>query len=343
MPPCAYSVGDKLYGQGKLDSAKLLIAKATRLAEALPEREQFGYKATLMGMNGSVEGYYRLMESFRNLYPYEFAPYEALENHYARNFGLDSAIVLMELAAEVSDRERALGKLYELYIRAEDYDKVEITIKGLEQEFPDPDKTRRRYASFYQTTGQMEKARKTLREMQALDPLNSDITNQVVFSELRAGNYDIAEIATKKALSQATNISDSTTAWNYLIQSYSGRGQFDRAMKELLDYENLIARRSPRNVIIIRNFATKSDYALQRGRFGLIDTLLSEVAAYDPSRAEMLSCYLPIQAIVIGLRQPNGEQILDDCAATLKDFGQAAEDLTSLFQADDSRGLYCSS
>jgi hypothetical protein len=165
--PCTYEAGDKLYGLGKQDSAKLLITRATRLAEVLPEREQFSYKSSLMAVSGSVDGYYRLMESYRNIYPYEFSPYEALENQYARNYGLDSAIVLMELAAELSDREQALGRLYELYVRAAYYDKVEATIKDLEQEFPDPEMARRRYAALYQTTGQMDKTRETLRHRQS--------------------------------------------------------------------------------------------------------------------------------------------------------------------------------
>ncbi|MFK8164251.1 MAG: tetratricopeptide repeat protein [Lewinella sp.] len=327
---CAYMVGDKLYGSGKLDSAKVLMIRANRLAEVLPEREQFSYKATLMAIEGSVDGYYRLMESFRQLYPYEFAPYQALESHYASSYSVDSAIVLMELAAELSDRERALRSLYELYIRAEDYDKAEGVIKDLEQEFPDPDAIRRRYASFYQTTGQMDKARETLREMQTLDPLNSDITSQLIFSELRAGNYADAEVLTRKALSSSINRSDSTTAWNYLIQSFSGRGQFNRAMKELLAYEKYIGQQSPRNVIIFQNYSTKSDYAMQRGRFGLVDTLLSEVAAFDPGRAEMLACYRPIQAIITGLKYPNGQKELDGCEEVLENLGVSAQGLSTM-------------
>ncbi|WP_020568019.1 tetratricopeptide repeat protein [Neolewinella persica] len=328
--PCAYGAGDKLYGSGKLDSAKLLISKATRLAEVLPEREQFGYKSTLMAVNGSYDQYYRLMESYRSLYPYEFSPYEMLESYYARNYGLDSAIVLMQQAAELSDRERALGKLYQLYVSAEDYEKVEAIIKDLEQEFPDSDKTRRMYASLYQTTGQMDKAREILREMQALDPLNFDVTNHIIFAELRAGNYDEVEKLTRKAMAQATNIADSTTAWNYLIQSYSGRGQFDRAMKELLAFEDLISRTSPRNVIINNNFATKSDYAIKRGRFGLIDTLLAEVAAFDASRAELYGCYIPVQAAIYGIHQPGGAASLEGCRETLLGYGPSAEDLIDL-------------
>lgn len=328
--PCAYSTGDKLYGLGKVDSARIFINKATRLAEVLPEREQFSYKATLMTVSGNTEGFYPLMEAFRSLYPYEYYPYSALEDHYYRDYGLDSAIVLMERAAELSDRERALGRLYELYVRAEDYDKVEGIIKDMEQEFPDQDKTLRRYASFYQTTGQMEKARKTLREMQALDPLNSDITSHIIFSEIRAGNYAEAEGLSNKALAQATNIVDSTKAWNYLIQSYSGRGQFKRATKELLAYEDLISKTSPRNVIVFNNFMTKSEYVLKQGRFDLVDSLLQEVATYDANRAEIFRCYIPIQAALDGLKPPFGNFILEGCEVPLRGYGASLSDLMGL-------------
>ncbi|WP_175489197.1 tetratricopeptide repeat protein [Neolewinella agarilytica] len=112
---CAYALGDKLYGQGKKDSSILLLRLAVRLADVLPEREQYGYKSILFNVQGDYTNLYRLMESFRKVYPYEYYPYQALEYHYEVTYGLDSAIYLMQTAAELSNREQALIRLYRLH------------------------------------------------------------------------------------------------------------------------------------------------------------------------------------------------------------------------------------
>jgi len=165
----------------------MLVTKATRLAEVLPEREQLGFKSTMLVMSKQYDGYYRLLESALQLYPYEYWPYGGLVSYYEVTYGVDSAIVLMKQAAVRSDRESALRELYRLYFTTKDFDAAETVIKDLDREFATPEETRRRYAGLYQ--GRIEAPRARL---------------EVYFEELAGYDQDAAAIYTCAATMSMT-------------------------------------------------------------------------------------------------------------------------------------------
>ncbi|MGB3546374.1 MAG: tetratricopeptide repeat protein, partial [Saprospiraceae bacterium] len=251
---CLYELGDKLYGQGKTDSAVIILTRAAKLAEVLPEREQIGYKAVLFSTSGEYDKYYRLINAYRQLFPYEYYPYAALAGYIETTYGLDSAIVLMETAAKLSDRQTALGNLYTLYIKAKRFDRAEATIRILDETYHEADLTKQRYIDLYQESGQLSKARQELRGLIDLDPLNSDLTLQLVTLELAAGNYDEAEESAQNVLKQATTQTDTTAASNYLIRIHAGRGKIRMALDALKQYETYISQFQPINVILSQNF-----------------------------------------------------------------------------------------
>ena len=314
---CAISLADILYGQGKKDSSVLLLRQATRLAEVLPERRQYNYKATLLSVEGEYESLARLMEDYRKVYPYEYYPYSSLQGYYELNYGLDSAIHLMQTAALVSDREKALTAVYNLQLDAEDFVGAENTIKDLQQEFPDEEMSNRRYAKFYEKSGQVEKARELIKDMMAMDPMNIDLPNQLLQIEQSAGNFEEVKRLALKTMKKASSRTDSTTAWNYLIRSYAGAGQINRALSELDAYEDFLSDIVPRNIFVMRNYGTRSAYLLQTDDYAKVYDYLDEMATYDPALTEVYYCYLPMQMIEVGIKEEDSLAKLVDCSDEL--------------------------
>ncbi|MBC6994240.1 hypothetical protein QWY85_20895 [Neolewinella lacunae] len=320
---CAYEMGDKFYGMGKKDSSLVMLRKATRLAEVLPEREQYGYKMMLLNVSGEYESLAKLMESYRRTYPYEYYPYQVLESYYTFTYGLDSTIHLMEQAAAVSDREKALNSLYKLYLKAERYTDAENTVKDLEQEFPDPEITQRRFAEVYRSAGDITKARGILQEMIAVDPLNIELQNQLLQLELSSGNFFGAEDLARKVLQQATTLTDSVTAWTVLIQAFANRGETTRALEELTGYEQRIAAITPRSVLVLQNASFRTVIVTQTEQWAKAKAYIEQVAEYDAERAELLACYLPIQMLALGQEIPEAIEKLRSCEALLAATGPA--------------------
>lgn len=330
---CAYALGDKLYGQGKKDSSILLLRLAVRLADVLPEREQYGYKSTLFNVQGDYTNLYRLMESFRKVYPYEYYPYQALEYHYEVTYGLDSAIYLMQTAAELSNREQALIRLYRLHLKAENFVEAENVIKDLEQEFPDEEVTSQRYAELYRASGQIDKARKMLEDKIAVDPLNVDLPNQLLEIEHTAGNFAAVEKLARKVLSNAVTRTDSTTAWNYLIRAKAGMGQIRAAFEEFDRYEASLIKVVPKNVLVSRNYPAKSIYTLKTDDYEKVYELVDELGDYDPELEELYRCYLPIQMIAEGIREEEELKKLEECEDKFTQMGPLMAQLGEMVKA----------
>lgn len=328
---CLYELADKLYGVGKVDSSILLITKATQLSKMLPEREQFGFRSTYFSVTNNMEAYYNVMEKVRQLYPYEYYPYASLVNHYHRTYGVDSAIVLMEVAAHRSDRELALKQLYGLNISAENYDRAEEIIKDLDHEFAEEEETQRRYALFYQQTGQIGKARSQLKGLIATNPFDLDLTTELVKLEIAAGNYDEGEMLAKDILERAVTRTDSTNGWNYLIRVYSGRGQIREALKELAAYEKHISKDSPINVILNQDINTKVNYALKLTTpLPLIESFFDEVGKYNADRVEIHRCYLNLQFGLSFRELPDMAEKMDACAETIAIYGPAVGQISKI-------------
>ncbi len=329
--PCLYGLADKLYGQGKTDTALTMITKATKLAEVLPEREQFGYKRVLLNISGQYEGSIRLSESALQLYPYEFWPYASLVNHYEKTFGVDSAIVLMTQAVEVSDQETALNRLYGLYMRAGDFGKAEEIIRTIDEKYADTAETRRRYASFYQKSGEIDKARSVLKEMLATDPTNMDLQIQLASLEIEAGYYDNAEELLEEGLRKTTSRSDSITFWNYSIRILVESGQIRKALSEMERYERYITKEAPVNVVLLRNYPAKVDFA---GRLDnpmkLIDDYDREMVPYNSSYFESYRCSALVREVILGRAAASTIAEIINCEDMMVSKGAATEEMFRL-------------
>ncbi|MEM8583643.1 MAG: tetratricopeptide repeat protein [Bacteroidota bacterium] len=319
---CAYSLGDKYYGLGLADSAQTYFRQAVRLAEVLPERDQFLYKFILLQVNQQHEATAKIMESYRTVFPYDFLPYSALEPWYTQSYGVDSAIALMTQAAEMSDREAALGRLYSLYTQKEDFEGAEQIMETSQEEYPDDDLYRIRRANLYQKLGRTDEARELLAEMMALDPLNVDPLYQLCKLEIRQGNYNKAEDLLKEMLQQSTTKGDSTNAYNSLTSVHAFQGRIDEASQNLDDYEAFISKSAPINRIKMGNFQLRLNLAMLVNDEVGVRNSYEELVPYDANYAKLYECIVPYLAIVY-----NYEELLDannriqNCSGTLESLG----------------------
>lgn len=319
---CAFSLGDKFYGLGQVDSAKTYLRQAVRLSEVLPERDQFMYKFVLLQLEQQHEATAKIMESYRKLYPYDYLPYSALENWYKTGYGIDSAIALMKEAAEISDREAALARLYELYTDKEDFENAEQIMETAQEEFPDDDLYRLRRSYLYQELGRAEEARELLKEMMVLDPLNVDPLYQLSELEVRVGNYEQAEKLLQDMLDQSNTVSDSTRAYNLITRVHISQGRIDEASKNLDDYEQFISRSAPLNQIKLGNFYTRLELAMCTDDEVGIRSAYEELIPFDAAYAQLFECLVPTMAIFNnydGLVNPAGK--IRDCSGTLESLG----------------------
>lgn len=319
---CAYMLGDKYYGLGQVDTARVLLSQAVRLSEVLPEREQFLYKFTLLQLNQQHEATSKIMESYRKLYPYDYLSYQALEHFYVSSYGVDSAIHLMEIAAEISDRPSALDRLYALHRSQEDYAAAEKIMETQQQEFPDEDVYRFRRADLYQKTGRTDEARELLREMTILDPLNLEPLLELAKLEKRQSNYPEAEKLLKDVLRKSTTVSDSTGAYGDLIGALSGQGRIEEALDVLADFERFQSKTLPMNRIKFSNYYTRVNLAMRTNDRVGIRSAHEDLRQYDSNMAEVYRCLVPYTAIIYlydGI--DNGAEKLEECSTTLASLG----------------------
>lgn len=327
---CAYGVGDKLYGQGKKDSAEVMLKQAVRLANVLPERFQFDYKKVMFSVQGEYQSLIRLMEMRNKLYPFEYEPYSMLSSYYQTSIGIDTAIAIMEQAATNSNRERALVGLFGLHKENSDFVAAEEVLKDLEKEYPDPENHRRRYVQLYQASGEIDKARNALKDMIILDPLNANLTYDLVKLELAAGYYDEAETLGRKALAQAATYTDSTNMWNGVVRAMASQGRITDALAELDKYEDHLKKVMPINRIVLNDLQTRTDYLVTVGRFEELEAEFDKAVEYDSQMANLYRCYLPFQAVVHYQRIENEEQILAGCQDEFAQMGEGVLEIAEL-------------
>ncbi|TXF91668.1 hypothetical protein FUA23_00350 [Neolewinella aurantiaca] len=326
--PCLYELADKLYGLGKTDSALTMITKATKLAEVLPEREQFGYKRVLLNISGQYENSIRLTEYANKLYPYEYWPYSGLVGYCETNYGVDSAIVLMNKAAMLSDREAALNKLYGLYMKSDQFEEAEEVIRQLDEKYANKEETQRRYAGYYFRTGQMDKARSVLQDMMATDPTNLELSTQLAEMEINAGYYENAGRIIKDVFKRATNRADSTQAWNYRVRISANSGRIRDALNDLEAYEKFISQEAPVNVILLQDYNTKMDYASRlEDPDPFIERINRQIAPYRSEYLEAYECYALILRVMRGGKPDGVEDALASCHDLLAGMGNSAVEL----------------
>jgi TolB-like protein/predicted Zn-dependent protease len=323
---CQFQVADKLYGLGRTEEATAGLRKTAQLARTLPDRLQFRYKLTLYTVTGETEKAIRLQEVRRKLFPFEYEAYSSLASYYQTNYGVDSAIAVIQEAIEYGNLEKGLLRLYQLYVEKEDFAAAENTLDRYFQEFPDQTNDRWRYADLYEKQNRFDAAREVLIEQNALDPFNSETLLRLAYLEHRFGNYRTADSLIGVIEGQATSLVDSLSAIRARVQFTANQGQVATAMRlnDLLEKES--ARRAPINRILMSGFPFKAQQYLLTGNTTILDSLQRDIATYSPEYTQLMDCYVKTIQITYDLPNDISPEELEICNAAYTAYGPAYQD-----------------
>lgn len=327
---CQYQVADKLYGLGRTEEAITGLRKAAQLARTLPDRLQFQYKLTLYTVTGETEKTIRLQEARRKLFPFEYEAYATLASYYRTNYGVDSAITIIQEAIEYGNLEKGLLRLYQLQVEKEDFTAAEKTLDRYFQEFPDQTNDRWRYAELYEKQNRFDEAREVLIEQNALDPFNSETLLRLAYLEHRFGNYRTADSLLEVIEGQATSLVDSLSAIRARVQFTANQGQVVTAMRLNDRLEKESARRAPINRILMGGFPFKAQQYLLTGNTAILDSLQRDIATYSPEYTQLMDCYAKTLQITYDLPNDISPEELETCNTAYTAYGPAYQDYIAI-------------
>lgn len=329
---CHFQAGDKTYGMGQRDSSLVLIRRAIKLAKVLSDRDQFYYKSVLYTLEGDYEALYGLLEVQRKLYPYEYRPYAALATYYQREYGVDSAIVLMQEAAAVSDRENALNRLYSLYLVKEDFAAAEATLDELSEAFPTSEGNKSKYISLYQKWNRPDEARALLKEMMTVDPFNYQLKFQLVSLEYGAGNYDKTEEVVRSILSETGVTVDSVAAMDWLITLAVTRGHLKEAQRLTDERIEVASAVRPVNVQLQNLYAGRVRMMIYQDNLAGLEEIIAELKEYDAERGRLYECFTVIYRSVYESTRPPTMDELIQCRPTFAALGGTMQLMAELYE-----------
>ncbi|MTB52986.1 tetratricopeptide repeat protein [Lewinella sp. W8] len=329
---CHFQAGDKTYGMGQRDSALVLVRRAIKLAEVLPDRDQFYYKSVLYNLEGKFEALYDLMEVQRKLFPYEYRPYAALSAYYQREYGVDSAIVLMQEAAAISDRENALNRLYALYVEKGDFEAAKATLDELSEDFPTREGNKSKYIDLYQKWNKPDEARALLKELMTLDPFDYQLQFKLASLEYGAGNFGGAEEVVKNILSETGVTRDSITAMDWLINIAINDGRIRAAEQLMEDRIEIASALIPVNVQLQDQYANRAKMKILKSDQTGLQELIAELKQYDAERGRMYECFTAIYRSVYDATNPPEMEELIQCRPTFAALGGTMQLMAELYE-----------
>lgn len=318
---CHYNTGDPLYGMGRRNEAIEELKKAAQLSRSLPLRMQFYLKGTLYSVQGEKEKLYKLSETHRQLFPYDYSAYTALVNHYKTNYGIDSAIYLMREAINNGHQERGMLGLFDLQLEAKDYTAAESTLDNYFEAFPERNEDRRRYANLYELQNKYTAAKAVYLEQITLDPFNIEMIARLSFLEHNQGNYTTADSLLNMALATGSSLSDSLTVLRSKIQFATNQGKIKEALSLTAFTDKLAERRLPINRILINSFGGKVLAYISIGNYTAADSVLADLEVYSPELIPAYDCYLKLQLVTEGDTASIQLGELEDCQQIYAGFG----------------------
>jgi tetratricopeptide (TPR) repeat protein len=329
---CHFQAGDKTYGMGQRDSALVYVRKAIKLADVLPDRDQFYYKTVLYNLEGKYDAIVDLMEVQRKLYPYEYRPYATLSSFYEREYGVDSAIVLMQEAAAISDREASLNKLYSLYLDKDDFEAAKATLDELSNDFPTSEGNKAKYIYLYQQWNKPDEARTLLKELMTVDPFNYRLHFQLVSLEEGAGNYDGAEEIIRSILAETGVTRDSVNAMDWLINLAVTRGHLKEGQRLTEDRIEIASSVSPVNVQLQELYSSRASMLIMQDNLSDLEELIAELKSYDEERGRMYECFTAIFRSVHNSTSPPTMEELIQCRPTFAALGGTMQLMAELYE-----------
>ncbi|GAA0871099.1 hypothetical protein GCM10009117_02440 [Gangjinia marincola] len=294
---CQYNKADKLYGMGKNEEAKDAARLAIKYGKALPKRFQFYPKEMYYSITDNIEGYFKLLEMQRKMFPYEYRPYEKLLTKYRADYGIDSAKVLIQEAIDNGNVERGLLAMHDLQVENEEYDAALKTLENHKAKFPDRDQDKLKWVTLYELQGDFKAAKAILLEEEALDPLDASIQNRLVVLDFREQKFDAVDERLERGLRQASTLTDTVTVLWTKASFEQARGQVNQALSTLKNYEVRVGKMSPYNRVISSTFFTKALMYLSISDVSSVNQLLEEINTYSPEFQTVYQCQTDILAV----------------------------------------------
>ena len=336
---CHFWMGDVLYGMERKDEGIAAVKQSIVYGKGLPERMQFYAKEVLYSITNNMDAYRKLQEMRRKMYPYEFAPYQALVNLYRVEYGSDGAKKLMQEAIDNGNVEKGLLTLYELQLFDEEYEEALSSLERLSTEFPDRDEDRQKYAHIYNKQGRIDKAKEVLLKEEALDPLNSNIQIQIAVLDYKNRDVHLANKRLDEGLKQANTLTDSLRfLWtqSYLLDL---SGQINASLIKIAEYEKYAAKMSPINRIKTSTFSRKSEMYQSIGKSERVKMLLAELAKYSPETIGLYTCIVNVNALQNDYEiVMEAKEFLLSCRTEYENFGKGYDtyfDIIAAYQEKD--------
>lgn len=335
---CHFWKGDVLYGMGRKDEGIAAIKQSIIFAKSLPERMQFVPKEIFYQITNNMEAYRKLQEMRKTMYPYDFAPYQALVELHRVEYGIDGAKKLMREAIDNGIVEQGLLGLYQLQLENEEYEQALSSLERLTAEFPDRDEDRQKYAHIYTKQGRLEKAKEVMLQEEALNPLNPEIQVQIALLDIKKRDLSSAHKRLDRGLLQATTLTDSI---NFLYAKFyvqSLCGEINSALQSLDVYEKHAAKMSPINRVLANTILHKLDMYLSIGKPEQIKKTITEFSKYSPEYENLYYCNTTMRAMASDYDLlMNMEEFQLTCAAEFKNFGAGYETYFDLMMAYQSQ------
>ncbi|QAA80564.1 tetratricopeptide repeat protein [Aequorivita sp. H23M31] len=335
---CHFWIGDVLYGLGRKDEAIASIKKSIKYGKSLPERMQFIPKEVLYQITNNIDAYRKLQEMRKKMYPYEFAPYQALLGMYRVEYGNESGKKLMREAIENGNVEKGLLALYELQLVDEEYEEALQSLERLSAEFPDRDEDRQKYANIYEKQGNLEKAKEILLREEALDPLNTKLQAKIATLDFKNQATALAYKRMDDGLKQATTLTDSIQFMWYKSYLLELSGQVSASLKTLAEYEKYTTRLGPINRILASTFSRKALMNQSISREEQVEKLITDLSRFSSENESFYNCFVNINAIQNDYKMTmEMEKFRTNCRREYENYGKGYDTYFDLILAYSDR------
>lgn len=334
---CHLVVSNILLMQKNLDAAKPYAINAVKYGASLPKRFQFTTKENYYAINNDLKAYFNLLELKLKMFPYEFEPYERLWPLYLTNKGIDSTEALLNTAIDNGNVEKGLLALYDAQMAGEKYASAEQTLLKFTREFPEREQDQKKFADVFQRQGKLDKAKDALLKLEALNPLDTEIQQDLANLEFKTLEFEKAFKRIEKGMSQSTTLTDSLSfIWT---KSFFQRrmGQQKNALETISEYKTLALKRMPEIVVMQKTFFPLATIYLSTHKADEVMELISSLKKYLPEQGPIYQCFIHQIAVENDYPTNSDDKSFLTCSDLMKDLGEGVESRYKINQAFNSK------
>lgn len=170
-----------------------------------------------------------LLETWRQLYPRDYYPYNQLISFYSTTQVVNKAKEVAEDALANGHGDRVLKRLAGFEITQGNYEKAERYINQYYDTYPDKNKLEDlQLADIYMKKGEYDKAQKWYEQILLFNPNDYKILDKLSDVYIFKGDFDKAESTLYEALEACTLAEDSLSIYSSLIKHYFRTGEVDK-------------------------------------------------------------------------------------------------------------------